>query len=88
MMMKLLLLAATAVLVSLDAASSYVVVPSVARSSSIRPATKLYENFGLGLGEDTYANQPKLLGGEAEYKQWMGKIDENAFVNRQVRSFN
>ena len=52
--------------------------------SSVRPATKLYENFGLDLGEDTYANQPALLGGEAQYKQWMDKINDNAFVNRQV----
>jgi hypothetical protein len=82
-MMKLLQVAVA--FLSLDVASSYVVGPSA--KTSIRQATQLYENFGLGLGEDTYANQPKLLGGEAEYKQWMGKIDENAFVNRQVRSY-
>lgn len=83
MMMKLILVAAT-LLVS--ASSAYVVGPAKT-STSIRQTTttQLFENFGLGVGEDTYENQPKLLGGEAEYKQWVGKFNENAFVNRQVR---
>ena len=49
-----------------------------------RPSTQLKESF-LGIGEDTYANQPDPLKGEAEYKQWINTIDENNMLNRKVR---
>jgi hypothetical protein len=74
-MMKLFLLAIVSGL-----ASAYVSPkPFVAR-----PSTQLYENFGLGIGEDTYENQVALLAGEANYKQWVNRIDEDSFLNRQV----
>jgi hypothetical protein len=74
-MMKLVLLAVFAGL-----ASAYVAPkPLVARRS-----TQLQENFGLGIGEDTYAATTDLLKGEANYKQWVNRIDENSFLNRQV----
>jgi hypothetical protein len=74
-MMKLFLLAVVAGL-----ASAYVAPkPFVARRS-----TQLQENFGLGIGEDSYKATTDLLKGEANYKQWVNRIDENSFLNRQV----
>ena len=49
-----------------------------------RQATQLHESFGLGLGEDTYENQPDLLKGEAEYKQYMNQVKEDNMLNRKV----
>lgn len=63
-------------------ASAYVVVP---KTTSTRPATQLHETFGLGIGEDTYENQPDLLRGEANYKQWVNRVNENNMLNRKVR---
>ena len=61
--------------------SAYVVAP---KSFATRQPTKLHESFGFGFAEDTYDNQPNLLKGEAEYKEWVGNIQENSFLNRQV----
>lgn len=55
-----------------------------APKSAIRSSTQLHETFGLGIGEDTYENQPDLLKGEAEYKQWMNRVNENNMLNRKV----
>jgi len=49
-----------------------------------RQSVQLHESFGLGLGEDTYENQPDLLKGEAEYKQYVNKIREDNMLNRKV----
>ena len=49
-----------------------------------RQATQLQETFGLGIGEDTYENQPDLLKGEAEYKQYMNQVKEDNMLNRKV----
>jgi len=49
-----------------------------------RQSLQLHETFGLGLGEDTYKNQPDLLKGEAEYKQYVNKISEDNMLNRKV----
>ena len=54
-------------------------------SLAARQSTQLHESFGLGLGEDTYENQPDLLKGEAEYKQYVNKISEDNMLNRKVR---
>jgi hypothetical protein len=75
-MMKLLL-----VTVLCAAASAWVAPQSATR----RPATQLRESFGIEYAEDTYSNQPDLLRGEAEYKQWVNKIDSNNMLNRKVR---
>lgn len=53
-------------------------------ASAFRQATQLHESFGLGLGEDTYENQPDLLKGEAEYKQYMNQVKEDNMLNRKV----
>jgi hypothetical protein len=74
-MMKLLLLAVVAGLASAFVAPK----PIVARHS-----THLNENFGLGVGEDSFAATADLLKGEANYKQWVNRIDEKSFLNRQV----
>ena len=46
--------------------------------------TQLHETFGLGIGEDTYENQPALLRGEQEYKQFVNKYKEDNMLNRKV----
>lgn len=50
-----------------------------------RQAVQLHESFGLDFAEDTYKNQPDLLKGEAEYKQYVNKISEDNMLNRKVR---
>ena len=47
-------------------------------------STQLQESFGLGVGEDTYKNQPDLLRGEQEYKQFVNKYKEDNMLNRKV----
>jgi hypothetical protein len=76
MAMKLLLLALLS-----STASAWVAPQSAIRQRS----TQLWESFGFEYAEDTYGNQPDLLRGEAEYKQWMNKIDNNNMLNRKVR---
>ena len=53
-------------------------------NSGARQATQLQETFGLGLGEDTYENQPDLLKGEQEYKQYMNRVKADNMLNRKV----
>lgn len=67
--------------------SFFVAAASAFRSSPVvsRPTTHLNENFGLGVGEDTYSNQIAQLGGEANYKQWVNDKVDNSFLNRKVR---
>ena len=47
-------------------------------------SSQLHESFGLGIGEDTYENQPVLLRGEQEYKQFVNKYKEDNMLNRKV----
>lgn len=55
-----------------------------APQGSVRQTTHLYENFGLPYAEDSYANQDPLLGGEANYKQYVNRVKENNMLNRKV----
>ena len=73
--LKLLLVAATA-----GVASAFAPL-----GVSGRQSLQLQESFGLGIGEDTYENQPDLLKGEAEYKQYVNRISEDNMLNRKVR---
>ena len=57
-------------------------VVSNSRSAAIDP---LYENFGFSFAEDQAENTPDVILGEANYKQWVGEIQDNSFLNRQVR---
>lgn len=75
-MMKLLIVAL------LSSAISAYIVP---RPLTARLSTRLQESFGLGIGEDSYENQPVFLRGEAEYKQWLNNIADDPMLNRQVR---
>jgi hypothetical protein len=59
-------------------------VSSFSPASVTRTSTKLHESFGFDFAEDSYKNQPIELGGEANYKQWINKIQDNPFLNRQV----
>ena len=52
--------------------------------ASVRPTTHLNENFGLDIGEDSYANMDKLLLGEANYKQWVNRVKDDNMLNRKV----
>lgn len=73
-MMKL-----TCLLVLCNAASAFQPF-AVAKHRS----THLHESFGFDFAEDTYANQPTLLKGEQEYKQFVNKYAENNMLNRKV----
>jgi hypothetical protein len=50
------------------------------RSTTIDP---LQESFGFSFAEDQAENTPDVILGEANYKQWVGEIQENSFLNRQ-----
>lgn len=53
-------------------------------SVASRPSTRLSESFGFDFAEDSYANTPDVLTGEANYKQWVKRVDDNSFLNRKV----
>lgn len=60
---------------------------TVVQSSIARPSTTgLSESFGFDFAEDSYENTPEVILGEANYKQWVAKVDKNSFLNRQVRA--
>jgi len=75
-LMKLFMLAITA-------SVAVAFTPTSSRAQKAPSSTQLYEDFGLGLGEDTYANQPDLLKGEQEYKQYANVINESNMLNRK-----
>lgn len=59
---------------------------NVARPSlKARSSTHLFEDFGFSFAEQTYANQPDPLKGEAEYKQWVNKVAPDNMLNRKVK---
>mmetsp|Transcript_28167 Transcript_28167/g.79026 ORF Transcript_28167/g.79026 Transcript_28167/m.79026 type:complete len:217 (+) Transcript_28167:1460-2110(+) len=64
-------------------AASATVASAFAPVQYTRQTTQLRESFGLGLGEDTYENQPDLLRGEQEYKQYMNKVKEDNMLNKK-----
>lgn len=72
-------------LICLLVVSSSAFSPIKSSSSKISSSTQLYESFGLGLGTDTYEIQDPRIGGEANYKQWVNKVDSNNMLNRKVR---
>lgn len=71
-------------LIILAAVGSFVSSYAPSTSFVTRRSVKLHESFGFDFAEDTYKNQPDVLGGEANYKQWVNKIDENSMLNRKV----
>ena len=46
--------------------------------------TQLREGFGFDFAKNSYANQPALLRGEQEYKQFINKHAEDNMLNRKV----
>jgi len=60
---------------------------NVATTTS-RPSTKLYENFGFDFAEDQVENTPQIILGEANYKTWLNGVDPDNFMNRQVSRSN
>jgi hypothetical protein len=52
--------------------------------ANVKTTTQLRESFGTGLGTDTYSSQDILIGGEANYKQWVNEVNQNNMLNRQV----
>ncbi|KAL7515502.1 hypothetical protein ACHAXN_013445 [Cyclotella atomus] len=58
-------------------------VNSGVASTSARPSTKLYENFGFDFAEDQAENTPAIILGEANYKKWVNSVDPNNMLNRQ-----
>jgi hypothetical protein len=78
--LKFLLLAVAA-----SCATAFAPTSLTAGQKAAAPSvTQLQESFGLGLGEDTYENQPDLLKGEQEYKQYVNRISEENMLNRKV----
>jgi hypothetical protein len=73
-------------MLAITASVAVAFAPSVSRVQKLSSSTQLYEDFGLGLGEITYENQPDLLKGEQEYKQYVNRINEDNFLNRKVRA--
>jgi hypothetical protein len=56
---------------------------------SLRKVTNpLQESFGFDFAEDPIKNTPAPILGEANYKQWVGEITDNSFLNRQVRIYH
>ena len=66
-------------------ASAFSVNPAgSATMASIRPTTRLHENFGFSFAEDQVENTPPQILGEANYKKWLNSVDPNNMLNRQV----
>lgn len=64
--------------------SSFIVQPNTAAPSKFsRTSGIVYENFGFDFAEDQGKIAPDQLLGEAKYKQWVGTVNENSFLNRQ-----
>eukprot|EP00548_Thalassiothrix_antarctica_P008966 CAMPEP_0194135654 /NCGR_PEP_ID=MMETSP0152-20130528/5754_1 /TAXON_ID=1049557 /ORGANISM="Thalassiothrix antarctica, Strain L6-D1" /LENGTH=221 /DNA_ID=CAMNT_0038831993 /DNA_START=54 /DNA_END=719 /DNA_ORIENTATION=- len=64
-----------------------VVSSFIAKPSTVyRQPTRVYENFGFDFAEDSYANTPDLIQGEARYKQWVQKVNDNSFLNRRYNA--
>jgi hypothetical protein len=53
--------------------------------ASLPTGTRLFESFGFEGATDVYKNQPDLLKGEQEYKQYVNRIKEDNLVSRKVR---
>lgn len=70
-------------MLAITASVAVAFTPSVSRVQKASSSTQLYEDFGLGLGEQTYENMPDLLKGEQEYKQYVNRINEDNFLNRK-----
>lgn len=79
------MLAALSLVVALYSSSVAAFSPIAPQASGRSSVIELQESFGLGIGEDTYENQPALLRGEQEYKQFINKYKEDNMLNRKVR---
>eukprot|EP00542_Grammatophora_oceanica_P009889 CAMPEP_0194043030 /NCGR_PEP_ID=MMETSP0009_2-20130614/14731_1 /TAXON_ID=210454 /ORGANISM="Grammatophora oceanica, Strain CCMP 410" /LENGTH=221 /DNA_ID=CAMNT_0038687105 /DNA_START=84 /DNA_END=749 /DNA_ORIENTATION=- len=55
-------------------------------STFVRPSTQVKESFGFDFAEDSYENTPEVILGEANYKQWVNKIEDNSFLNRKYNA--
>ena len=73
---------ATILLSILGVASAF---PAPSTAFTRKTSTQLKESFGLNdISLDIYDAQPDFLKGEAEYKQWMNKINDDNMLNRKV----
>lgn len=61
---------------------------NVATRSSTPSVTQLQESFGFDFAEDPYENTPKVILGEANYKQYVAEKTPNSFLNRQVSKYH
>lgn len=76
----------TSILLLISATSVFGFTPR-ATTSVVQKNTALKESFGFSFAEDQAENTPIELLGEANYKQYVGEVTENSFLNRQVRTF-
>lgn len=82
---NILLLSAAAATSAYAPASSF----TSSRSAAFRPSkTFVNENFGFDFAEDQSEMTPDIILGEANLKQWVGTVNDNSFLNRQVRPRN
>jgi len=56
---------------------------SLVQYRSAQADIRLRENFGFDFAESQVENTPAVILGEANYKQWVGTIQDNSFLNRQ-----
>ena len=81
----LLTVAASTTLVSAYVPSSSSSFGTIQRPISYRPSkTAVSESFGFDFAEDQAENTPDIILGEANLKQWVGTVNDNSFLNRQV----
>ena len=73
------------VFLAITASVAVAFTPSTSRVQKVTSSTQLYEDFGFDFAEQTYENQPDLLKGEQEYKQYMNIVKEDNMLNKKVR---
>lgn len=73
----------SSILLLISATSVFAFTPRA--TTPVQKNTALKESFGFSFAEDQAENTPLELLGEANYKQYVGEVTENSFLNRQVR---
>lgn len=70
------------------AGAAFTPVSNIAVRTPAPSVTELQESFGFDFAEDPYENTPKVILGEANYKQYIAEKTPNSFLNRQVGVFS
>lgn len=70
------------------AGAAFTPVSNIAVRTPAPSVTELQESFGFDFAEDPFENTPKVILGEANYKQYVAEKTPNSFLNRQVGVFS